>query len=104
MVLGAVDPSILVALIGAPAALVIAMGTVWSARRHQNKEEDGRYRYNGHRYITAAELRDILTDMRREQRHDADELKSTLLSKIDASVDTVTKLLNLHITQHRAER
>jgi hypothetical protein len=84
-----VDHSVLVAIIGAPAALITSIATVWLIARRavppsttpvspvtavqqsyegQPRLPEGEPRTNGYRYVTHGELKEIIRDIKQEMR------------------------------------
>jgi hypothetical protein len=78
-----ISASVLVAVIGAPAALITAIGTVWFIAKRgssptaltpiapegqRSAPVEPEIRTNGYRYVTHGELKEIIGDMKVEMR------------------------------------
>jgi hypothetical protein len=105
--IGAIDAQVLVALIGTPAALITAVGTIWVISRRSGQAtvsstgavavplgsqpvpveqpnlNNGRT--NGHRYVTHAEMRELAHDMRGEM--------NAIETRQNAKLDLIVTLL-----------
>ena len=76
--IAAINPDLLVAIIGMPAALITSIGTVWLVSRRGTPPVPetpqtavavpAHSNWNGHRFVTQDELREVVTDIKGEMR------------------------------------
>lgn len=91
----AIDSAVLVTIIGTPAALIAAVGTVWAVSRTGGSPAGSRDTVvappaattsalptsvptNGHRFVTHSELREVVADIKDEMQRGEERQNSKL--------------------------
>lgn len=83
--IAAADPNVLTAIIGVPAAMVVAIGTVWGMNKVR-----GRGNGNGHDSVSGVEFRRALENLKIEMRGEVNSLRTD----INARFDLLVRLIN----------